>query len=112
MKLFLSTLPRNIVECFRGRLLVWHLVAICLTAALVLSGSDWQYFQWTRSPMLRSWLWPAVPIGGLLPIVLPLTVLVLGGVTRSALTRQVGGAIAQAEVIGGIIRLPQRRLHS
>jgi membrane-associated phospholipid phosphatase len=103
MKLFFSTLSRNVIECFRGRLLVWHLVAICLTAALVLSGSDWQYFQWTRSPILRSWLWPAVPIGGLLPIVLPLTLLVLGGVTRSAQTRLSAWAISQAEVIGPIV---------
>lgn len=103
MKLFFSTLPRNVIACFKGRMLLWHLAAIFLTAALVLSGSDWQYFQWTRSPILRSWLWPAVLIGGLLPIVLPLTLLVVGVVVRSAPTRLIGWATAQAEVIGGII---------
>jgi len=103
MRLFFSTLPGNIIECFKGRMLVWHLAASLLTAALVVSGFDWQYFQWTRSPILRSWLWPAVAIGGLLPIALPLTVLVLGLVMRSAPTRRVGWAIAQAEVIGGVI---------
>ena len=90
MKLFFSTLPRNVIECFKGRMLVWHLAAIILTVALVLSGFDWQYFQWTRCPILRSWLWPAVHIGGLVPIALPLALLVLGGVTRSAQTRLVG----------------------
>jgi membrane-associated phospholipid phosphatase len=103
MKLFFSTLPRNIIECFKGQMLIWHLTAITLTLALVVSGFDWQYFQWTRSPALRSWLWPAVPIGGLLPIVLPVALFVLGGVTRSAGTPLFGWAIAQAEVIGGII---------
>ena len=103
MKLFFSTLPRNIIECFKGRMLIWHLAAIILTLALVVSGLDWQYFLWTRSPILRSWLFPAVPIGGLLPIVLPLALLVVGGVARSARTRLIGWAITQAEVIGGII---------
>ena len=103
MKRFLSTLPRNVVECFKGQMLVFHLAAILLTVAIVLSGFDWQYFLWTRSPMLRSWLWPAVPLGGLLPIVLPLSLLVLGGFMGSAPTRLVGWAIIQAEVMGGII---------
>ena len=84
-------------------MLIWHLAAIILTLALVASGLDWQYFLWTRSPILRSWLFPAVPIGGLLPIVLPLALLVVGGVARSARTRLIGWAITQAEVIGGII---------
>jgi membrane-associated phospholipid phosphatase len=103
MKLLFSTLPRNVIESFKGRMLVFHLAAILLTVAIVLSGFDWQYFLWTRSPMLRSWFWPAVPIGGLLPIVLPLVLLALGGITRSAPIRVVGWAIAQAEVIGAII---------
>jgi membrane-associated phospholipid phosphatase len=103
MKLLFSTLPRNIIACFRGRMLVWHLVAIVLTVVLVLSGLDWQYFLATRSPTLRSWLWPAVHIGGLVPIALPLIVLLLGTITRGARTRLVGCAIIQAEVIGGIV---------
>jgi len=103
MRLFFSTLPRNAIECFKGRKLIWHLAAILLTVALVLSGFDWHYFLWTRSPILRFWLWPAVPIGGLLPIALPLILLVLGGVTRSAPTWLIGWAIGQAEVIAAII---------
>jgi hypothetical protein len=37
-----------------------------------MSGFDWRYFPATRNPILRSWMLPAAPIGGLLPIVLPL----------------------------------------
>ncbi len=110
MKQFFTTLPHNLIECFRGRMLVWHLTAILLTLALVLSGFDWQYFLCTRSPRLRSWLWPAVHTGGLLPIVLPLTVLALGIVSRSARIRLVGWAIGQAEVLGGIIAAAYKAL--
>jgi membrane-associated phospholipid phosphatase len=103
MKLFFSTLPRNLIECFRGRMLTGHLTAIAMTLALVVSGFDWQYYLATRSPMLQSRLWPAVPIGGLLPILLPLTLFVLGSVTRNAPTRLIAWASGQAEVIGGIV---------
>src|SRR5260221_12215852 len=103
MKLFFSTLPRNVIECFSGRMLIWHLLAILLTLVLVVSGLDWQYFLSTRSPMLRSWLFPAVPIGGLLPIALPLVLFLVGLVIRSAPTRLIGWAISQAQIIGGFI---------
>ncbi len=103
MKLFLSTLPRNIANCFRGRMLIWHILAIVLTFILVMSGLDWRYFLATRDPTLRSWMFPAVHIGGLLPIVLPLGVLALGALARSARIRTVGWTIAQAEFVGAII---------
>jgi hypothetical protein len=67
MKQFLVTVPRNLMGCFTGWRLVWHVVAIVLTFILVLSGFDWHWFLATRNPALRSWMWPAVRIGGLLP---------------------------------------------
>jgi membrane-associated phospholipid phosphatase len=103
MKLFFLTLPRNVIGCFKSQMLIWHLTAIVLTLALVVSGFDWQYFLRTRSATLRSLLWPAVPIGGLLPIALPLLLFVLGGITRSAPTRLIAWAISQAGVIAGIV---------
>lgn len=103
MRLFFSTLPRNIIECFKGRMLIWHLTAIILTLALVVSGFDWQYFVRTRSPILHTWLFPAVHIGGLLPILLPLIVLLLGSAIRSLRTRLIAWAIIQAELIGALI---------
>jgi len=103
MKRFFSTLPGNIIGCFKGRMLIWHLVAIVSTVALVVSGFDWQYFLCTRSPILRSWSFPAVHIGGLLPIALPLTLLLLGSVAGSARTRLTAWAVIQAEVIGGLV---------
>ena len=47
-----STLPRNIIACFKGRMLPFHLLAIVLTAILVQSGFDWHYFSATRNPGL------------------------------------------------------------
>ena len=75
MKQFLVTLPRNLIGCFMGRRIVWHVIAIFLTFILVMSGFDWHCYLATRNPALRLWMWPAVGIGGLLPLALPLILL-------------------------------------
>jgi membrane-associated phospholipid phosphatase len=103
MKQFLVTLLRNLIGCFKGWKLVWHLVAILLTFILVMSGFDWRYFLATRSPELRSWMFPAVIIGGLLPFYLPLALLAAGYITRNAGTILTGWAVAEAELLGALI---------
>ncbi|MGA2241635.1 MAG: phosphatase PAP2 family protein [Verrucomicrobiota bacterium] len=103
MKQFLVTLPRNLIGCFQGRRIVWHVVAIVLTFILVMSGFDWDYYLATRNPELRSWMFPAVVIGGLLPLALPLLLLAVGIIARSAKTILTGWAIGQAELIGALV---------
>ena len=103
MKQFLGTLPRNFIGCFRGRNIVWHLIAIVFTFILVVSGFDWRYFLVTRNPELRSWMWPAVIFGGLLPIYLPLLLLAVGFVARNAKISLTGWAVGQAALIGALI---------
>lgn len=103
MKWFLSTLPQNIITCFTGRMLIWHGVAILLTFILVASGFDWHFFLSTRDPNLLSWMFPAVRIGGLLPITLPLILIALGWINKSAKTSTTGWAVGQAELIGALI---------
>jgi len=103
MKHFLATLPRNLISCFIGRNVVWHLVAIIFTVILVRSGFDWRYFLVTRSPELRHWMWPAVVLGMFLPMCLPFTVLAVGFIVRNAKITLTGWAIGQAEIIGALI---------
>ena len=103
MKRFLVTLPRNLIGCFEGWKLIWHLFAILLTFILVMSGFDWRYFLATRDPELRSWMWPAVFIGGLLPICLPLLLIAFGFLVKNHKTILTGWAVAQAELLGALI---------
>ncbi len=103
MKQFLVTLPRNLIGCFWGRRLAWHLVAILLTVIFVLSGFDWQYYLATRNPALRACMFPAVVIGGLLPLVLPLILFVLGILAAKARIILTGWAVGQAELLGAFV---------
>ena len=103
MRQFFWTLPGNLLNCFRGRMIFWHLAFVLLTVALVLSGFDWLWFASTRSPALRTWMFPAVRIGWHLPIVLPVLLLAIGFARRNAKVLLAGWAIGQAEIIGGIL---------
>jgi membrane-associated phospholipid phosphatase len=103
MKQFLSTLPRNIIDCFRGPRLVWHALAVVLTIVLVTTGFDWRYFTSTRDPALLLWMFPAVRIGGVLPIILPLFLIALGGISKNAGVSLAGWAIGQAEIVGAVV---------
>lgn len=103
MKQLFSTLPRNILGCFGGRRIIWHAVAIVLTFILVTSGFDWRYFLATRAPVLRSWMFPAVHMGGLLPIILPFLLLAIGIIAGSTRIRLTGWAVGQAELIGALV---------
>jgi membrane-associated phospholipid phosphatase len=103
MKQFFLTLPRNILGCFKSKRIIWHAIAIVLTLILVISGFDWRYFLATRASNLRSWVFPAVPIGGLMPIVLPLLLLAIGILAGSNRICRTGWAVGQAEVIGALV---------
>ena len=103
MKQFLATLPRSLLGCFIGRRIIWHLVAILITVILVLSGFDWQYYLAARNPALRAWMWPAVAIGGLLPLVVPLFLLAVGFIIENARMKLTGWAVGQAALLGSLI---------
>jgi membrane-associated phospholipid phosphatase len=103
MKQFLVTIPGNFIGCFKGRMIVWHLVAILLTAILVRSGFDWQYYLAMRNPGLRLWMWPAVVIGGLVPLTVPLFLIIVGFIIQSTRTRLTGWAIGQAALFSSLI---------
>jgi membrane-associated phospholipid phosphatase len=103
MKQLLSTLPRNLLDCFKGRRIIWHLIAIILTLILVTSGFDGLYFASTRNPIFRSCMFPAVVIGGLLPIALPLLLLAIGSMSRNARITLAGWTVGQAELIGAVV---------
>jgi membrane-associated phospholipid phosphatase len=103
MRQFLMTLPRNLVGCFKGRSIVWHIIAIVLTFILVTSGFDWRYFLATRNPTLRSWMFPAVLLGMMLPLALPLILFAFGIIARNVRAVLTGWAVAQAALLGLLV---------
>jgi len=79
------------------------MIAFILTYLLVAFDFDWFYFCSTRNPGLRSCAWPAVIIGQLIPLSLPLYLVLFGGVAKNATATRTGWAIGQAALLGLLI---------
>ena len=107
LALFLKTLPRNIATTFLGWNLLWHALAIGVTAVAVFSGFDWSYFSGTRE-INEMWYLPAVVTGAFLPFVAPVVLLAIGygwrgDVRRREAVKRTGFAIGQAAVMAWLI---------
>jgi len=105
MRAFSHNLPKNIMKCFGGYNLLWHLLAFILTYIIVTSGFDWLYFKSSRSSLLRSLLFPAVRLGSLLPVIAPLALYAIGKVRKSLETMNTAYALGQTVIVGLLISL-------
>jgi len=103
MPAFAYNLPKNIMKCFRGYNLLWHLLAIILTYFIVTSGFDCLYFESTRSALLQSLLFPAVRLGSRLPIIVPFALYAFGIIRKNLKAISTANALGQAVIIGLII---------
>jgi membrane-associated phospholipid phosphatase len=97
---FLYRLPRNAARCFKGYNLLWHFSAIALTYIIVTSGFDWYYFAVTQIPVLRRFLFPAVRLGMLLPVLVPLVLLAVGLIGKDFKLKNTAYALGQAAAMG------------
>lgn len=77
------------------------MLAIVLTAGLVYSGADWHYFLLVRP--IYVFFFSAAIIGGLVPILLPLALLLYGYARRTRAVVTLGAALAQAALLGSLV---------
>ena len=96
-------MPTNIARCFKGYKLLWHILAIALTYISVASDFDWHYFLFTRTPLLRTFLFPAVMLGMILPVVVPLVLLAVSAVRKNLNIKNTAFALGQAAILGLVI---------
>lgn len=100
---FVHKLPQRFLEVFRGRNLFYHISAIVLTYALVVSGADWYFYEATRS----SYFYPlimAAGIGGFfVPVIVPVGMYAVGMLRKNALLALCGAAGAQAVIVAWAI---------
>ena len=100
---FFYNLPKNILKCFRGYNLLWHLLSIIFTYIIVTSSFDWLYFRSSRSILLHSILFPAVRLGSRVPIITPLVLYAYGKVGKNLKTIRTAGALGQSALIGLLV---------
>lgn len=100
---FLQKLPQHAAATLRIQYLVWHMVAILLTYALVISGFDWHYFEITRGSIFQELTLPAAIIGFFVPIVVPVSMYILAEIHRNKKLEKAAAALAQAGIIAWCI---------
>ncbi len=103
MRDFFSQLLKKLVQIFSGRNLRWHFLAIVLTFIIVETGFDWKFFVFVSGVSWRSAFFPALAIGGLLPIILPLVLLLGAYLTKNKRTLTLGIVEAQAVILGSFV---------
>jgi membrane-associated phospholipid phosphatase len=96
-------LPRNVITIFSGRNLLWHALAIVLTIVIVMSGSDWSYYRWTRGEVFFAIARPAIRLGTFLPVLGSLVILIAGEVTKNRRLITTAWALGQAALLGYLI---------
>ena len=103
MKNFFYQMPQNFWKSFRGRNIFWHIFAIMLTFFLVMSGADWRYFIFFRNSPIQTFLFPALILGGLVPIVTPFVLWALGTMRKNEYIKNIAFALGQAGMLGWFI---------
>ena len=103
MRHFLRTLFPNTIGSFWGWKLFFLAGAIIATVAIVQTGTDWRYLLAMRDPDLNKMFFPAIIIGGFLPISLPLFLIVYGRLFDLPHITLTGWAVGQAALIGSML---------
>lgn len=100
MRGFFHKIFGNLAKIFWGRNLLWHFLAVTLTYIIVNSGFDWRYFLLARNTIFQPILFPAVILGGLVPLTMPFVTLAIGKYRKNLKTINTAYAIGQAALLG------------
>lgn len=104
MQHFFSALITNVLRSFTRYYGAPHILAILITYVIVVSNFDWHYFVYMQSiDVLHTIFFPAIPIGGIVPIIAPLIVIVAGLLMKRHKVTLTGWALLQAVILGSFI---------
>ena len=98
-------LPRNVIQIFKDRNLLFHALAIILTILLVKTGLDWAYYVSTRSAWLADCALPAILLGTLTPFLATLIPLMIGALYKNRGLSSTGWALGQSALLGYLISI-------
>ncbi len=98
---FTKNIRASFVGALRWPWCVLHLLAILISAPLVLYGIDWSYFLFFRNhKILQLFLFQAILIGGLIPFVVPPIIYLFGKKENRPSLEPLAYALTQAAVVG------------
>jgi membrane-associated phospholipid phosphatase len=102
-KALIKNLPQNFIACFRPAVLLWYALAAAFTYVLVMSGTDWSYFEASRGALLQSITLYAAIGGFFVPIIVPVALYAWGEWGRRPELMKAGTAAGQAVILAWVI---------
>ncbi|MCE7736170.1 MAG: phosphatase PAP2 family protein, partial [Candidatus Heimdallarchaeota archaeon] len=82
---------------------LFHILAILISIPIIVYGLDWSYFLFFQKyRFLQIFLFPAVPIGALVPLMLPPAIYLYGKKENIPYLQPLAYALTQAAVLGAI----------
>lgn len=97
---YIGTSFRRVV---RWPWILLHFLAILISIPIIVYGLDWSYFLFFHKyRFLQILLFPAVPLGGLIPLVLPPAIYLYGKKEDIPYLESLAFALTQAAVLGAI----------
>lgn len=98
-------LPKNVIQVFSGRNLLYHLLAIVLTYLIVETGLDWAYYRSTRAEFLSELAFPAILLGTAIPILGTLAILSFGAILKNRRLISLAWALGQSALLGYLVSI-------
>lgn len=102
MDLFRCSLS-NVKNIFSGKNLIWHAVVIVVTYLSVVSGFDWWVKTAAGDAGLRGLALGAGLLGFVLPVAVPLSMLIIGGLRRNSTLVKNGWILGRTELIAMLL---------
>jgi membrane-associated phospholipid phosphatase len=93
-------IAETVGKIYSGPRLKWQLVAVLLTAILVMSGFDWWWYTKLHTGNFQVYLFPAVIFGGAAPFLVPAGFLLVGYFQKRIRTTLTALALVQAQLLG------------
>ncbi len=94
---------RTFLTCFQGLNLYLQLCGFVATYILVTTGIDWKYFLFFHNSESFKYLFPAALVGFVFPIIIPLTLIIIGKIKKNLTMLNAGYATGQAGILGLVI---------
>ncbi len=101
---FTLGIKRSFKSILQWPLIILHLLAILLSIPIILFGIDWSYFLFFKNHLyLQIFLFPAVPIGGIVPLAFPPLLYLYSKKERRPEFEPLAFALTQAAIVGTIM---------
>ena len=102
MPLF-HNVKKNILSVFTLKNILYQLLAIALTYVIVVSDFDWIYYKFVQTLGLNNWLFPAIIIGGIIPMFGLPALYIFSKLTKKSELLHTTWALSQSAVLGWFI---------